>query len=84
MIHIRVDTSTENSERKFACGIGPELPPGDTYWFDSEFGSRQSDCKGCNPGYASNETPTKPKISGRPGHPGFEEFCRISASWGYE
>lgn len=24
------------------------------------------------------------KLSGRPGHPGFAEFCRIAASWGYD
>ena len=24
------------------------------------------------------------KISGRPGHKGYEEFCRIAQSWGYE
>jgi len=24
------------------------------------------------------------ELSGRPGHPGFEKFCRIAESWGYE
>lgn len=24
------------------------------------------------------------QISGRPGHPGYEEFCRIARSWGYD
>lgn len=24
------------------------------------------------------------QISGRPGHQGFEEFCRIAKSWGHE
>lgn len=24
------------------------------------------------------------EISGRPGHPGYEEFCRIARSWGYD
>ena len=24
------------------------------------------------------------QISGRPGHPGFDEFCRIAKSWGYD
>jgi hypothetical protein len=24
------------------------------------------------------------KLSGRPGHPGYEEFKRIARSWGYE
>lgn len=36
------------------------------------------------------EGPTKPigtpisQLSGRPGHPGFAEFCRIAKSWGYD
>ena len=28
-------------------------------------------------------TPTS-QLSGRPGHPGFAEFCRIAKSWGYD
>lgn len=24
------------------------------------------------------------QLSGRPGHPGYAEFCRIAESWGYE
>lgn len=24
------------------------------------------------------------ELSGQPGHPGFDEFCRIARSWGYE
>lgn len=24
------------------------------------------------------------QLSGRPGHPGYKEFCRIARSWGYE
>ena len=24
------------------------------------------------------------ELSGRPGHPGYAEFCRIARSWGYE
>jgi hypothetical protein len=24
------------------------------------------------------------ELSGRPGHPGFAEFCRIAKSWGYD
>ena len=24
------------------------------------------------------------RLSGRPGHPGFDEFCRIAQSWGYD
>ncbi len=36
MIHIRIDDHADNSKRKFACGIGPDLPAGDTYWFDTK------------------------------------------------
>lgn len=24
------------------------------------------------------------QLSGRPGHPGYDKFCRIAASWGYD
>jgi uncharacterized coiled-coil DUF342 family protein len=48
MIHIRIDNEVENSKRKFACGIGPELPPGDTYFFDGESSACRADCPGCN------------------------------------
>ena len=24
------------------------------------------------------------ELSGRPGHPGYDEFCRIAKSWGYD
>lgn len=24
------------------------------------------------------------QLSGRPGHPGFEEFCHIARTWGYD
>lgn len=50
MIHVRVDDEDRNDKRRFACGIGPELPSGDVYFFASELGARRSDCPGCNPG----------------------------------
>lgn len=83
--HIRIDNEKLNSKRKFACGLGPELPPGDDYVFEAEsHWHRTVDCPGCNPtGPRKLGTPMS-QISGRPGHPGFEEFCRIARSWGYE
>jgi hypothetical protein len=49
MIHIRIDNERENSNRKFACGIGPALPPGDIYWFAGDPQADRADCPGCNP-----------------------------------
>ena len=49
MIHIRVDQSELNSGRRFACGIGPALPEGDKWFYQSEFGASKADCPGCNP-----------------------------------
>jgi len=85
MIHIRVDDQPLNSKRRFACGIGPELPPGDTYFFESEDqATRHSDCPGCNPGGPRKLGTPISELSGRPGYPGYEEFCRIAKSWGYD
>ncbi len=85
MIHIRIDDEIENSKRKFACGIGPELPEGDTYFFESESAAdRHADCPGCNPsGPRKLGTPIS-ELSGRPGHAGHERFVAIAKSWGYE
>lgn len=58
MIHIRIDHEELNVNRRFACGIGPELPPGDKYFFESEsMAYRLSDCPGCNPGNHSEFAP---------------------------
>lgn len=88
MIHIRVDYEPTNDKRRFACGIGPTLPPGDIYLFERESrraGFRSEEvCPGCYPeGKPQIGTPIS-QLSGRPGHPGYEEFCRIAASWGYD
>lgn len=84
MIHIRVDNEELNSKRRFACGIGPELPPGDVYWFEGEAQADFADCPGCNPsGPRQIGTPIS-ELSGRPGHKGFEKFKRIARSWGYD
>lgn len=84
MIHIRIDNERENSKRKFACGIGPELPPGDVYFFAGEpLADVKADCPGCNPNPRQIGTPLS-QLSGRPGHPGFAQFCEIARSWGCE
>lgn len=87
MIHIRVDDEELNSKRKFACGIGPELPEGDIYYFDNDSSAyRLADCPGCNPHYPGKlelGTPLS-ELSGRPGHKGYDEFCRIAESCGFE
>jgi len=83
MIHIRIDDFEENSKRKFACGIGPELPPGDMYYFEDEFTSLAADCPGCNPDGRERGTPIS-KLSGHPGEPGYAQFVEIARSWGYD
>lgn len=83
MIHIRVDNEL-NSKGRFACGLGPELPPGDIYYFEGERMADFADCPGCNPaGPRRLGTPIS-QLSGRPGHPGYDEFVRIARSWGYD
>lgn len=82
MIHIRTDSEMENSKRKFACGIGPELPEGDVYFFAHESMADRADCPNCNPTYKRLGTPLS-EISGRPGHKGYAEFVRIANSWGH-
>jgi hypothetical protein len=81
MIHIRDDDSNDNSKRHFVCGI-TELPKGDSWYFENEFGALGADCPTCNPGGPNHGTPIT-QLSGRPGHKGFEEFSRIAESWGY-
>jgi hypothetical protein len=84
MIHIRIDDEIENSKRRFACGIGPELPPGDTYFHAAEISSGLADCSGCNPGGPRELGTPISELSGRPGRPGYERFKAIAASWGYD
>jgi len=84
MIHVRIDDEELNSKRKFACGLGPDLPPGDVYFFQTESGADRADCPGCNPaGPRRLGTPIS-EISTQPGKPGYEEWLRISRSWGRE
>ena len=83
MIHIRIDDEIENSKRKFACGIGPELPQGDVYFHASESQSERADCPGCNPSGPKQYGTPLSELSGRPGTKGYSGFVRISGSWGY-
>jgi hypothetical protein len=85
MIHIRIDDEELNSKRKFACGIGPELPEGDQYYFENDYmHADRADCPGCNPGGPRKLGTPLSELSGRPGHPGYDEFCRIAKSWGFD
>jgi hypothetical protein len=92
MIHIRTDNERENSKSRFACGIGPEIPSGDVYFFESEGLRRVAAhlavhggevCPGCFPGGKPELGTPISQVSGRPGHPGYAEFKRIADSWGY-
>lgn len=85
MIHVRVDWEEDNSRRKFGCGLGPELPAGDTYFFDGELGAvEKADCPGCNPkGPRQIGTPIS-QLSGRVGEDGYSKFVDIARSWGYD
>jgi hypothetical protein len=84
MIHIRIDNERENSRRKFACGIGPELPPGDVYFFEGEPSADRADCPRCNPGGGRDLGTPISELSGRPGHPGYARFVAIAQSWGHD
>lgn len=84
MIHIRIDDESENSKRRFACGIGPQLPVGDTYFFASEQRSERADCPGCNPGGPRPIGTPLSELSGRLGYPGYRRFVEIASSWGYD
>lgn len=80
--HVRTD-DMENGRRTFACGIGPDLPAGDTYFFEGDPGAWLSaNCPGCNPGGPKQLGTPISQLSGRPNHPGFEAFCDIANSWG--
>lgn len=85
MRHMRIDRSFNNAERRMACGIGPDLPAGDTWVGEQEYGlHRGIDCPGCGGGEPAQLGTPISQLSGRPGHPGFEEFRRIAESWGFD
>lgn len=81
------DNEPENSNRRFACGIGPALPPGDIYfgWSEERRAAFHTEdvCPGCYPnGRPEIGTPLS-QLSGRPGTKGYGTFRAIARSWGY-
>ena len=85
MIHIRIDEELENAKRKFQCGLGPGLPTGDTYYYETEpCAYHKADCPGCNPGGPKPYGTPISQLSGTIGMKGYAEFCEIARSWGYD
>lgn len=93
-LHIRVDDEELNVNSRYACGIAYPLPEGDKMFFEEETHRRagayfcthpeMDACPGCFPsGKPQFGTPIS-QLSGRPGEPGYGEFCRIARSWGHE
>lgn len=77
MIHVRIDNDERNFMQRFACGLGPQLPEGDTYYDQAESRARLADCPGCNPG--------GPRQLGTPlSELTYARFEQIAASWGYQ
>ena len=84
MIHMRVDGEVENSKQRMLCGVGPDLPDGDKYVFESEyFWHGMIDCPGCGGVTRPLGTPIS-KIATQPHQKGYAEWLRISRSWGCE
>jgi hypothetical protein len=84
MIHIRIDGEFDNRKRKFACGLGPELPKGDKWVGEGEYGQHKMvDCPGCGGAKRQLGTPIS-ELSGQSGKPGYDRFVAIARSWGYE
>ena len=86
MIHIRTDHNELNSDAVYVCGITTaELRArGDAaYHRDESASDWGADCPKCNPNRRQLGTPIS-ELSGRPGHPGFDRFCEIARTWGYD
>lgn len=84
MIHIRID-DCESGPARYECGIVGKLPDGDKWYFAGEACAvHVADCQGCNPGGPHAYGTPISQLSGRPGEPGFDRFCEIARSWGYE
>lgn len=79
MIHYRTDDYTDTPA--YACGI-TALPEGDRYHTGTA-AALHADCPGCKPHLPQFGTPLS-QLSGRPGHPGFDRFRSIAASWGHD
>lgn len=89
MIHIRVDDSPLNSERRFGCGIGPALPEGDVYYFAGELSAERADCPGCHPsGPRALGVPASRLNGNAMRHhedpAAWDNWVRLSNSWGYD
>jgi hypothetical protein len=82
-IHVRTDYLEGNSQRTFGCGIGPALPEGHVWHHADEISSHRANCPGCRPFARTIGTPLS-QLSGRPGHPGFDRFCAIAETYGYD
>jgi len=80
MIHVRIDEGALNSKRRFACGIGPDLPVGDKWLYPGIIADADADCPGCNPNPRPIGTPLS-ELDGRNG--GNAAWRRLSESWGY-
>lgn len=87
--HLRVDAWVDEHTGKhdtgrIACGL-EVLPEGDKAVFEAEsYAYHVADCQQCNPGGPQPYGTPISQLSGRPGHPGFDAFRDIAASWGYE
>ena len=71
----------ERGERDYFCTECGQAAPYDAYVYEP--------CEGDIPISFASDAPRTigtplSQLSGRPGHPGFEEFCRIARSWGYD
>ncbi len=83
MIHVRTDHEELNRKRQFACGLGPDLPAGDQYFFEDESQAyRNADCPACRAALGYPERPAKlgtPLSEMTP-----QRFAEIARSWGYD
>lgn len=77
-------------DRATFCGLKMGHFPENNVWIEDHLAAAyladksRTPCLICFPeGRPQFGTPLS-KLSGRPGHEGFDEFCRISSSWGYD
>ena len=90
MIHIRIDDGELNSECRFACGLGPELPEGHLYYdLGERVAYRHATCPQCREAIGWPKEPGPlgtpfSELSTKPGQPGYEHWLRIAQSWGYD
>lgn len=69
---------------KTLCGLAGKLPDGHTFFFSTEYAARRATCPHCKPeGLTPIGTPIS-QLSGRPGDAGYQKFCEIAETWGYE